>query len=460
MNRNNSNNWIQQRDNFFTIQARDLQADIFMVTNLAEEILAGNVASLDIFSDDPVFDLYNQTLMQMMTFHDRIFGVPAHTFPSGVFVNYTLARANDIKIPPVDWTTEQFIDFVSHHEPHQWYGSWMVPLGLFERGTLDFDYQLLWREENESFVRMDTPAMRQIQHLAMQMAGHTFITNHDQGRTSHEFFLQHVAIDWAAGDGGMWRAFSSGVLLAFPLPNAAFLQISPFGSPRHPSRPQMAEWDYLPRPSTEWIGNHIGTEMIPFAIRNYAMDDDDPALSPEEYTRLKIAWEFLRFFTTDIRAWQAMSAFEYGPYRLSALDSFPFVSGQLFYDKMDILLETESWQIFQNQSNFPGFHYVVQLWEQGQNFGLSRNAFPMTANREVDQAIVQTYIPLEWTLRLRGDTQVGVPITHPEWADRMNNDMLPEWDRRFNQRWQERFDELYTVIQRYYPMLIRPGEGR
>jgi hypothetical protein len=209
------------------------------------------------------------------------------------------------------------------------------------------------------------------------------------------------------------------------------------------------DWDYFPRPSTDWVGNHVGTNIVPMAIRNMATFVDGlPIFGMDEYNQLRLAYEFLRFYTLDIRCWRAVSEFTWGPESHSALDySFPFVQGQLYRDKLDIYFDAVQRSAFADVHAFPGFNYIMSLWQEGHHWGLWINTFPLFlteggASRRIDR---------EWqerggTTTTRGS--VGASFVDPNWLAQMQVH-LPLWDELFNERWGRRFDEILHSIELY-----------
>jgi len=431
--------WIQQRENFFI--EHGIHADIFMVDDLGGEVDRGMVADLTIFQDDVVFQSYNPTIMRMMNFHGRQFGVPVFIIPWGIFVNRALAETHNIDVPSPHWDWNEYVRFVSNSQQDVFYGSTGINWPLMDTGTRDFHYLLLNRGPDDPFVRFDTEPMRTMLTLAPAMVPHAIWTQNYLGNVSQEFLDDH--------GGWGWRMFSEGSLLSF---YHEPWQLSIAASPEYPWAVQSPDWDIFPRPSTNYVGNHLGTVLDPMAIRNFAMDDGDPALSEEEYLRLRLAWEFVRFYTADPRSWQARSDFMYGPYNLRALDEgFPFVTGQMFYDLMDIWFQAPEREAFRDANRFPGFHQVMMLWEQGQFWGLWHNAFPWYYEFEGSRQS----IPWEWGSKWSTDV-TGAFESDPNWLD-MAFARLPEWEAITNQRWVDRFQLLYESIAHFYPEQTRPG---
>jgi len=419
------------RNNFYI--EHGMHVDAFMTSNLVNDIVGGHIADLTLFSDDPVLNYINPTVLRMMSHHDRLWAIPTLLMPIGLFVNRTLAENQNLDMPSEDWTMNEFIDFVSNSRADEFYGILGIPWPLMDTMTPDIHHQLLFREQGEPFVRMDTPAVREVLRMAPRIMHHSFHTNNHAGNISQAFHDQF---------GGIWNQFAQGAMLVF---YAEPWRMAYAGSPVAAGRVQVPDWDYFPRPSTEWVENHVGTLIDPFPIRNFAMDDGDPILNWDQYNMLRLTWELVRFYALDLRSWQARSDMLWGPQQMSSkLESFPFTVGRLYYDMMDVYFQAEERQIFADARQFPGFHYIMQLWEQGNMWGLSGNAFPFTMNWEGGTRAIMH----EWNIRWSADA-VGVHETDPSWYDQVLAH-LPGWDREFNDRFQERFDDIQEAMVRFY----------
>ena len=403
--------------------------DTWMSDNLEMEIRHGVIMDLSLFSDDPVLDFINPTILRMFTHLDRLWALPLLTVPLGVFVNYSLADSMGIDVPPIDWTMEEFVSFVAHSERDVFYGTHRIPWRIMDTMTQDFHYQILFRQPGEPFVRMDTPAIRAVNAMVPQIVNHTVSANIEAGNISAPFLAQ-FDIGEPAYVG--WSMFARGALLAL---YNWYDAMSFAGVDGHINRVQVPEWDYFPRPSTQWVGNQVGTRIDVMPIRNVTMDDGDPQLNWDEYNQLRLIWEFLRFFTIDLRSWQARSDMLWGPLQQSAkTESFPYTVGQLYYDMLDIHFQASERRMFADARQFPAYHYVMQLWEEGAVWGLWRTFSPWNMS--------------EWNRR--NYTSVGVPYISPEWYGRLLT-YLPAWDEIINERFQEFQYEMMEATLRFHP---------
>ena len=96
-----------------------------------------------------------------------------------------------------------------------------------------------------------------------------------------------------------------------------------------------------------------------------------------------IAFDFAKFWCADTRGWQARADQLFSDfnddgvvYKTSMNDSFPLVMGSEFRNQMAIWYTTETHQRFADANKMPGFHYILELWEQGAFWDVSDKAYP------------------------------------------------------------------------------------
>lgn len=432
--------WDQYRQNFAMEFGH--YPDLFAVHNLVDDVMRGIVADLSIFADDPMVQAFNPAVLELMTIEGRLFALPQYLLPWGVFVNKSLAEARNLDVPSPQWTLDEFVRFVSNSAPNEFYGLMSPPWDFVDSGTLDFHYQLMNRQEGEPFVRLNSDATR---NLLAQMPA----------VLPHAVWAQNTAglVDSAFMDDNWWwghRFFQQGRLLVAP---GDPWMMGDLAMPGTDGTATMAQWDIFPRPSTPYVGNHVGVVSDPMAIFNFAMNDGDPALSEEEYQQLLIAWTFLQFKTGDTRAWEERSTQLYavdGGYRVAANDSFPFVTGQAFYDQMELWFRGGR-ERFADPHLMPGFHYVLELWEQGAFVPFSDKSVPWHFEFEGTSRM----ITFEWANKWSADV-AGVGEADPGWLD-MVFSRLPDWDTEINQRFADAYVALADAVARFYPPQTRPS---
>jgi len=431
--------WDQYRENFRMEHGH--YPDVFTVDNLVNDFMRGVIADLTIFADDPVFQTFNPALMELGQISGRQFGLPQYVIPHGIFVNYTLAEQNNIDVPNPNWTLDEYMRFVSNsnHEGDLWFGAMSFLWVIGDTGTMDFRHQLVNRGPNDPFVNLNSEATRNVlatlwsgaEHYVWQSPGSTPEFRSEHWSWGHRFFHQGRILTNAG------NPYMMGALAAEGTDGAA----------------TMPGWDIFPRPATPYRGNHVGIIYDPIAVRNFAMDDNNPVLSPEEYANLAIAFEFVKFMTGDTRSWEARANqyFNTGGGMAPALhDSFPLVTGPAFYEQMEIWFRGPRAR-FADPVLMPGFQYVLHLWEQGEICTFSDKSSPWHHEFEGSRRL----IAFEW-LNKHTAGVAGVGEMDPAWLDNVFA-LLPEWDRVINQRFEDAFAELDEALARWYPEQVRGG---
>lgn len=342
--------WAQYRENF-RMEFGHFPC-IFATMNIIEDINLGVAADLTIFQDDPMFQAFNPEIMAMMNVGGRQFGIPQYLIPWGVFVNRSLAEAQNIDVPSPQWTIEEYMRFISHSSPNEFYGAMSPPWMFVDSGTQDYFYLMANRGPNDPFVRLNSQPMRNLLAMMPSAIPHSVWPQNSMGNVAAEFMDDN----WWWG----FRFFQAGRLLALEGDPWMMGDLA-HPDPEHWGAAMMSDWDIFPRPATNYQPNHVGMVLDPFAIYNFAMLDGNPELSEYEYHRLAVAWEFLKFMVGDTRAWEARSTqmFNDGDtLGFASNDSFPVVTGQAFYDQMEL------WYIggrerFRDPVRMPGFQYVL-----------------------------------------------------------------------------------------------------
>jgi len=430
--------WEQHRENFYI--EHGLRPDIFTVTDLVGDIMRGQVADLSVFEDDPRFQQFNSSIMGMMNFEGRQFAMPQYMIPAGVFVNRDLANQNNIDIPPINWTWEQYLAFVSHHSVEEWYGSLSPPWNIMNTGTRDIQYQLVNRGPNDPFVNIDTEANREFIRDVARIVPHAMWNQRNSGNISDEFM--------AANGWWSWFFFARGSSLTLNVNSYMMGYAAIEGGGMAVESP---DWDIFPRPSTAHVGNHIGVVLDPMAIHNYA--GGTGVMTPEQELQLRMAWEFVVFLTGNTRSFEVRQDQIWydsaGASRTALNPSMSFVTGQPFYDQMEIWGRDPARARFMDASLMPGWQRVMELWEQGQFWEVSDKSFPWTHEFEGGRRAIWH----EWGSR-HTEATTGAPEHEPQWVD-LAISLMPEWDRVINERWAQAFEDLSGAIGRFYPVQPR-----
>jgi ABC-type glycerol-3-phosphate transport system substrate-binding protein len=432
--------WEQHRENFRTEYG--VNPDIWAVQDLAGDAQKGLIADLSIFADDAMYKSFNPTVMAMMHIEGRQFGIPWYIIPWGLYVNKSLAETNNIDVPDPNWTIAEFTRFIHHSKPNEFYGImgyFLDDLRLIETGTKDYTYQLINHKPGEPYVNLNSEAIKNLLRYMDQWSNDAVLTNFELGKVSTEFMDQNW---WWA-----YKFFIEGKLLA-STGEPWWLGDAAETAPDHWGSVKVADWDVYPRPSTDYMPNTVGIVLNPLSIRNYAMDDGNPELSAEEEAKLRITWEFAKFWCGDTRAMEARAKqlfFDGGALRSCLNDSFPLVSGPEFRKQMDIWFSPDIHKRYADKNKMPGFHYILELWEKEQFWD------------KPEQCILKYYdfegtsreIYYEW-VNMHNAEVTGTGRYDPNWLDQVYA-RLPDWNAAINQRWEAEWRNLNAALDRYYP---------
>lgn len=185
-------------------ETHGLRPHVFMSSNLPEEIIAGLVADLTMFANDPALELISPTMKRQSIHLDRIWAVPILASPVGVFVNRTLAENQNLDTPPVDWNLNQFSHFVRHSRgPDEFMGMADIPWTMFETMTDGYHYHLLHRTMADEFVFMNTIEMQNLHRGIPDFVPHALRPQLAQG---------NVSSPWVAGRDN-FQLFADGLVL-------------------------------------------------------------------------------------------------------------------------------------------------------------------------------------------------------------------------------------------------------
>jgi hypothetical protein len=415
---------------------------MWAVQDLIGDAQKGLIADLSIFADDAMYKSFNPAVMAMMNVEGRQFGLPQYLIPWAVYINKSLAEANNIDVPDPNWTFAEFTRFVRHSRPNEFYGSmgsFSDDLRLIETGTKDYTYQILNRKAGEPYANFNSEAVRSLLRYMDQWTNDAVWPNNDQGKVSGEFMDQNW---WWA-----YKFFIEGKLLT-STGEPWWLGDAAKPDPDHWGSVKVADWDVYPRPSTDYMPNTVGIVLDPFVIRNYAMDDGNPELSAEEEAKLRITWEFAKFWCGDTRAMEARAKqmfLEGEALRSSLNDSFPLVTGPEFKKQMDIWYIPDVHKRYADKNKMPGFQYILELWEKGQFWDYSDKCYA----RYYDFEGEKRDIAYEW-LNMWNVEVTGAQRFDPNWLDQVYA-RLPAWNAAINQRWEAEWRNVNAALDRYYP---------
>jgi len=426
--------WAQHIENFRAEHGK--YPDFYAATDIPGDIMKGMCADLSIFENDPVYRSFNKGILMLANYEGKQFALPQYLLPWGVFVNRSLANANNIDVPDPDWTIAEYTAFVTHSDPDNgWFGAMDAPLDFLRTGSKDFAYNLTNRTGG-SFVNLASDNFFRLLEYIPRWSNHAAYPQNDLGNAPEGFMDEHW---WWP-----YRFFQMGRLLTLDGDPWMMGDLA-HPDPGHWGAGVMSDWDIYPRPATSELGNTVGVVFDPFAIHNYFAD---PNLSDEEaYEKLQIAYEFAKFWCADTRAWKARAEqmFLDGDNLKTCLnDSLPMVTGAAFDEQMAIWYTTETHARFADKSKMPGWHLILDLWQAGEIWDVSDKAYPWRFERDGSVTDILFEFYNSWNPDISGARR-----TDANWLDQMKS-LLPDWNAQFNARWEGAFNDLSAAINRYY----------
>jgi maltose-binding protein MalE len=429
-------NWAQHRENFRAEYGH--YPDIWAATDIPGDIARGLITDLSRFSDDPMYQSFNPAIMEMMNYNGFQAGLPQYLLPWGVYVNRALAEDNNLDVPDPDWDIEDFTDFISQADMKNFFGVDGAPLSFIETGTKSIRYSLTNYEEGE-YVDLDSDEVKDLVDYLPEWAEHSIWPNFEAGNIPQEVMDEN----WWWG----YKFFIAGKLLALP-GDPWMMGDAAHPNPEHWGVAQSSDWDIYPRPATPYQPATVGVVLDPMVVYNYAMDDGDPAMSEDEEQKAQLAYTFMSFWVGDSRSWKARAEqlFTDGDVQKTAMnDSFPFVSDpEVFEEQMGYWYSTETHQRFADEARMPGFHKVLEIWQDGQIWDVSDKSFPWYHDFEGERRL-NLY---EWS-------QIGnAEITGAGWLDPNLADVvksrLSDWERSINGNFRTSVAEMEAGLERFY----------
>lgn len=433
----NDTTWDQELQNFKAEHGK--YPDIYASTMLSDDTAKGMVADLSVYSDDPLYQSFNTSLMEKMNYYGFQAGLPQFSQPWGVYVNKELAEDNNIDVPNYDWDIDDYTEFVTSADNTSFWGLIDMPLMLIETGT---DTIVKGMSEGTE-VNMASDQVMSLLEYIPQWSAYEIRTQFDAG-----------AVDQAVMDDGWWwgyRFFCRNYCLAYT-GDPWMMNTAAMGQNADGTWPVNAvesnDWDIYPRPATQYEGNTVGICIDPMAIHNYAMDDGDPAWSDAEKAQMDLAYAFGSYWCGATEAMQARADQMWsndGVLQSCLNDSFPLVTGDAFDEQMKIWYSTETHARYGDAEKMPGFQYVVQLWEQGQFWAVSDKCYPWYVYEDG----TRKDCIWEWQNLTNKDELVGVSVTDASWLDTVKAN-LPEWNTKMTRRLEEAQNTLKEGLKTYY----------
>jgi len=439
----NQDYWDQQRDNFMAEHGRF--PDIFQSHNLIADAHRGLVADLSVFADDPRMQRINPAILDLYTIHGFIPGLPFETQPQGVYVNREMAEQHNIDPPRLDWTIQEFTDFVNNSDGRTFWGQFEAPIDFINHGTTFTHYSVARPgPDGVPFVDLENEEVRNLLSYVPLWTRQSIQNLNQQGQMPAGVMDAH----W------WWRIFfwTQGTILAT---HTNHWELGRVASTAYGV--QLAatsnDWDVYPFPSTPYRDNTIQLHFTPWAIYNYAEGRHE--WTAEERAQLDLAFSFMIFYLTDNRAWEARA----NQQQVVGVDvaagyvdiigthvptNFPIVTGADFNLQMQTMFSTDSFSQLADSSRFPGFNKVLDIMQRGDAIGIGGTAFPSV----VEEAGGMVNVLHEWNYVTNADL-VGAYTHDPQWLDTVLAH-LPEWNRNINDRLQRADQALRESLERWY----------
>lgn len=423
--------WEQELENFRAEHGK--YPDIYTSTNLPGDTSKGLVADLSVYSDDPLYQSFNSSIMDMLNYNGVQAGLPQYLLAQGVYVNKELAEQNNIDVPEPDWDVDDYTTFVKSADNKTFYGGMDAPLSFINTGTKDINYNL----KNGNPIDLTTDAVSKMLDYIPEWSKTAVWAQHDVGQVSDEFmnefgwwgynfFIKNKLLTY---DGDPWMIGSAGM----PIGEVDAVESN--------------DWDIYPRPSTDYVGNTVGIVIDPMAIHNYAMDDGNPAWSDAEKEQLNVAYTFASYWCGSTEAMQVRADQQYsdnGTIKTSLNDSLPLVTGQAFEDQMNIWYSIETHQRYQDANLMPGFQEVMKIWEKGDIWDISDKTDIYYTVQDGQQVECLS----EWTTSTHAWYSEFLK-TDAGWLDNTKS-KLADWTVTINKKFDQARADLDTALTNYY----------
>lgn len=427
----NDTSWAQEIENFKATHGK--YPDIWASDNLIWDLEKGLCADLSVFADDPVYQSFNPTIMEMMNYYGMQAGLPQFIQPWGVFVNTELAEQNNIDVPDPDWTIDDYTDFISQGNKETFWGAMDIPLSWINTGTQDINYSLATREAGDTYVNLDSDAVKDMLSMVPTWADNTIWCQNDVGGVPTEIM-----------DDGWWWSYHFFVRQYCLTNDGDPWMMGDAANPEITDATCNFEFDIYPRPATDYCDNTVGIVLDPMAIHNYAMDDGDPTLSADEEQKLKLAYTFGTYWCASTEAMQARADQQWnsgGALKTALNDSLPLVTGDEFDKQMEVWYSVP---IHASYADKEGWNAVLEIWESGQMWDVSDKAYPLTILEDA----VEKACMYEWTYYYQDDNMTAKRAADG-WLDEIKS-KLPEWNTKANERFQLAEEQLRTALTDFY----------
>ena len=399
--------------------------DVWETHSLVLHVLQGEASDLSRFENEASFQVFNPYLMNMMNYYGFQGGVPGWISPWAIGVNIDLAESLNIDIPPLNWTLDQYADFISNADMVNMVGDVWTAGFLVELAARDVSYSAL----HTGRVNLDTPEVRHMLDIQHRIGNYTLWSAWPDENVANLI----ESFGWSEG-----AMFAGGASLATIY---AGWQYTAFANPAHNDY-MPGRWDLWPLPGSAESGPTISTVLDPVVIRNFEGH-------PNADHQLDITWAFTAFHYGSLEGWN--TRFVEGRYVLgedapeflgaSNHTSWPGVREPYFSQQMEVWYEGNGGGMLRD---LPGFNKVLQLYLDGHFWNLDSRTFPGSYFEDG----VQRGAFEGWSGRESEDV-AGVPFSDPAWPDRVKA-RLGEWTESANIGLERARQELRDALTQFY----------
>ncbi len=431
----NETSWYQEIENFKAEHGK--YPDIYASNDLAGDVSKGLIADLSVFSDDPVYQSFNKSIMGIMNYYGFQAGLPQFVQPWAVWVNKELAENNNIDVPDPNWTIDEYTEFMSSADGKKFWGEVGLPRSFIDTGCNSIVKSMYNYSGTGDRVNFTSDEVAKLLSYVPTWAKHTIWQEYGKGNVPQEI----IDDGWSWG----YRMFCRNYCLTYE--GDPWMMGAAAAPGADVNVVESSDWDIYPRPSTDYVENNIGIVVDPMAIHNYAMDDNNPEWSDAEKAQLKLAYTFGSFWCGSTESFKARAEQEFndnGTLKSCLNDSFPLVTGDQFDEQMKIWYSVGIHARYADKDLMPGFQYVLKLWEEGKMWDVSDKCYPYYVTEDGAQKACL----YEW-LNFYDANVAGVDVTDASWLDNVKAH-LADWNTTINKRFVESEQAIRDGLKKYY----------
>jgi maltose-binding protein MalE len=431
----NDTSWYQEMENFKAEHGK--YPDVYASTDLVGDVSKGLVADLSVFADDPVYQSFNKSIMDIMNYYGFQAGLPQFMQPWAIWVNKDLAEQNNIDVPEPTWNIDEYTEFITSADGQTFWGEVELPIKNIDTGCDTLIKSMANYSGTGDRVDLTSEQVDKLLSYIPTWSKYTIWQQYGLGNVPQEvmddgwwwgyrFFCRNYVLT-SQGDPWMMGAAAA--------PGAEVNVV------------ESSDWDIYPRPSTDYVGNNVGIVIDPMAIHNYAMDDGNPEWSDAEMAQFKLAYTFGSFWCGSTESFQARADQMFndnGTLKSCLNDSFPLVTGAEFDKQMDIWYSVGIHERYGDAKLMPGFQYVLKLWQEGQLWDVSDKCYPYFVTEDGAQKACL----YEWLNCYSADV-AGVDVTEANWLDNVKA-RLADWNEVINARFVQADEGLRSGLTKYY----------